>query len=581
MYRYIIILFFMLWLVGCSANYKVHTPFTSKVAEGMETIRWTSCPRDIYKVNQYVECGELLVPQNYNDPDGNYIPLFITRVKSGSKTQTKTGKITQKKGVIIISPGGPGSSAIKLFMGFIRITHHFPDRLMQQFDLIAFEPRGIGRSSKVYKRGVWADTIVPNYSNPSCKGRLQKLMHSAQVYSGYDIINKITTDLKNRYTTYQACVKNSNLMHLGAMNVFEDMERLRRALGEQQLNYIGFSYGTRIGELYAMHYPQHTRSFILDAPVSNDTTSFKLYTYQMPFTYKQFEKAWQQFCKTMKKCPTADEFFDKFLILRQKGIQGDQKGVYVKAYDKLFNILVNILVSGGDKKGEHLQKLHNWFYDSASFLQTVSQNVEDSNMENSNNAQAEEQTKDEAPFSDYYTFSQANVSIFCLDTPYTNTKENILTLYNRTEKWSKDEFFAGLSIDMLSRCFGFPASNLAIPSEIHQNKTPKVLLVSGTNDKQANPLWSETLSKSMNSLLITSDHKGHGVLFGINNGQFNNCLDKIATGFLIDNTLPKAKKIACKSSPIKAIAKKANTDISKDEDLIKFVKQMQNGLVEE
>ena len=99
-------------------------------------ISWEAC-----RVSEF-ECGHLIVPRDYNNNDG--IVYSIALMKLPAKNQEK------KEGVILINPGGPGSSGVKLALNFAYAMENIPQQIKDRFDIIGFDPRGTGDSKQTY-----------------------------------------------------------------------------------------------------------------------------------------------------------------------------------------------------------------------------------------------------------------------------------------------------------------------------------------------------------------------------------------------------------------------------------------------
>jgi pimeloyl-ACP methyl ester carboxylesterase len=198
-------------------------------------IAWGACESAGLK-KAGAECGFLEVPMDYGNPSGAKVSLAVSRV--GHTT-------AQSQGVMLVNPGGPGGSGLGLSV----LGKYVPNHAGDAYDWIGFDPRGVGSSKP-------ALSCDPNYF-------------------GYDRPNYVPTTpplerawlaSSKGYTT--GCTKNGPLLeHMKTTDVAQDMESLRKALGQQQINYYGFSYGTYLGQVYSTLYPQRVRRMVLDSNV--------------------------------------------------------------------------------------------------------------------------------------------------------------------------------------------------------------------------------------------------------------------------------------------------------------------------
>ena len=201
------------------------------------TLAWQSCDGSF-------ECSELVVPLDYDKPDGATLTLALARRPANNPDE--------RLGTIIMNPGGPGGSAIEFVEGM-----YLPGELMDRFDLLGFDPRGVGRSSPI-----------------DCHSHLQAIydadptMEDAADKAHYLEVSQAFAD---------ECEQKAGdvLPHLGTANVARDMDQVRAALGDEQVNYLGYSYGTSIGQQYARLFPDRVRTMVLDGVVDQTQTGLE------------------------------------------------------------------------------------------------------------------------------------------------------------------------------------------------------------------------------------------------------------------------------------------------------------------
>ena len=172
----------------------------------------------------------MAVPLDYADAAGPTIDLALLRRRA----------TTTPVGVLIVNPGGPGGSGVQ-FASDAR------DVFPSEFDVIGFDPRGIWRSQPI-------DCISDTDQDANWQHR--QLPDTAELEQW----------LAEREGHMSRCLADELAPHVGTTNVARDVEAIRLALGEQQINYLGFSYGGRIGFTYAALFPTHVRAMVLDAP---------------------------------------------------------------------------------------------------------------------------------------------------------------------------------------------------------------------------------------------------------------------------------------------------------------------------
>ncbi len=192
-------------------------------------INWEPCPGDL-------ECGTLTVPRDHGDPSGPTLELAVARRPAPAAT---------REGAILANPGGPGASGIGFLAGF-----SLTSPLAGRFDLISWDPRGVGESDPVRCGGEILETWLAADPAPDDAGERVALGTAAQALA--DECARSDGDL---------------LAHLGSDATVADMDLLRRALGDEQISYLGLSYGTLLGQLYLEAHPERVRAMVLDGVV--------------------------------------------------------------------------------------------------------------------------------------------------------------------------------------------------------------------------------------------------------------------------------------------------------------------------
>jgi pimeloyl-ACP methyl ester carboxylesterase len=190
-----------------------------------------------------VECAQVRVPLDHSEPLGQQISLALTRVKGSA---SRDGN---HLGVLLVNPGGPGASGRSLAR-YVAAT--LPKDVAARFDVIGFDPRGVGASepalSCVDPTRFYAAPRPDNI--PRVKSDEDVLIARARNYA---------QSCGNRYAWF--------LPYLTTENTARDMDSIRAALGEDKISYLGYSYGTYLGAVYATLFPQRVRRLVLDSVV--------------------------------------------------------------------------------------------------------------------------------------------------------------------------------------------------------------------------------------------------------------------------------------------------------------------------
>jgi len=195
-------------------------------------LSWQNCTPAGY------QCATLDVPLDYADASKGTIRLALTRLPATSPSQ--------RIGSLLANPGGPGASAIDFLHNW---APGLAPEIRSHFDLVAFDPRGVGQSSPIVCHSTIQALVAVNPSPSTAAG-----------WAAADAAAKTFAD--------GCAAKYGNILpYLGTKNVARDMESVRVALGDPKLTYLGYSYGTAIGAVYADMYPTHVRAMVLDGAV--------------------------------------------------------------------------------------------------------------------------------------------------------------------------------------------------------------------------------------------------------------------------------------------------------------------------
>ncbi|WP_299538247.1 alpha/beta hydrolase [uncultured Streptomyces sp.] len=204
-------------------------------AKAPSAVAWTSCAT---KARPTLQCATVSTPLDHADPAGRRITLALTRVPHTSKTY---------QGPLLVNPGGPGGSGLGM-AGFVASA--LPAEVAAQYDVIGFDPRGVGRSTPRL------DCVPDHFAPP----------RPDSVPTSYAV------ELANRDRAAAfagACgAKYGDLLpYLDTPSAAEDLDVIRRALGAERVNYFGYSYGTYLGAVYAKLHPDRVRRLVLDSVV--------------------------------------------------------------------------------------------------------------------------------------------------------------------------------------------------------------------------------------------------------------------------------------------------------------------------
>lgn len=185
------------------------------------------------------ECTSVSVPLDYDAPHGEEIELALIRLPAPAAAR--------RIGSLLVNPGGPGVSGVD----FVRhaAVETIPAELRARFDIVGFDPRGVGASHPVTCEAGSASFLSHDLA-PDDAAEAATVLAAADAFAA-------------------SCHATSGelLRHVGTADVVHDLDEIRTALGDARLTYVGYSYGTRIGVAYAERFPAHVRALVLDGAV--------------------------------------------------------------------------------------------------------------------------------------------------------------------------------------------------------------------------------------------------------------------------------------------------------------------------
>jgi pimeloyl-ACP methyl ester carboxylesterase len=219
-------------------------------------------------------CGRLNVPLNYAQPDGRTTQLYVVRIHDNSQVH--------RTGSLIVNPGGPGSSGVGMA---IDLATSVSDDLLQHFDLVGFDPRGVFLSSAL-----------------SCLSAAQKdqmvgLSADVRSSSGY------AAALRFYASIAASCSKKygRSLQYYDTVSTVRDLDLVRQGVGDTQLNYLGADYGSLLGAVYARLFPEMIRVAVLDGPIASGVSVVSVARSRL----RAAEAAFGQFaaaCRALASC---------------------------------------------------------------------------------------------------------------------------------------------------------------------------------------------------------------------------------------------------------------------------------------
>jgi pimeloyl-ACP methyl ester carboxylesterase len=219
-------------------------------------------------------CATMQVPLDYSDPNGTQISLQLVKIHDSDNT----GGI----GSLLVNPGGPGGSGVELALGLL---DQISPSILQNFDLIGFDPRGVQLSTPI--------SCISNAQKDELNAESPDVLTASGFAQAKQLAAQVAQECSTKY--------GPALAQFNTVNTARDMDRIRQAVGDPKMNYLGFSYGTQLGSTYVHLFPGKVRVAVLDGAVDPLTSGITQFADQLG----GFEGAFDQFadwCGTQQSC---------------------------------------------------------------------------------------------------------------------------------------------------------------------------------------------------------------------------------------------------------------------------------------
>jgi len=488
-----------LLLAGCQffpGIPKVELP-TPTDADGFysQTLTWERC-------GDGQECSTAKAPIDWDSPGDGAISLALVK-------HLATGT---KQGSMLLNPGGPGGSGWD-YVYYSGDQVAGPD-VVAAFDIVGWDPRGVGQS-----------TGVECYTDDKQKDE--------QLYGTFDSpydtegwIDELTGEMEDFAA---ACEKNTGelLGNLDAASNAKDMDMLRAVLGDDKLNYLGYSYGTYFGAVYAELFPQNVGRFVLDGAVDPLQTDFEALKFQMA-GFDSGLRAYMQHCLDSGECPFTGDVDSALGQVRSALDNVDA----LKLVNFDGRVLDSATLATAIIENLYSESYWNDLTDMFTDLQqgdptTTFTSADDYNQRGPNGTY-------DSNANDVY------IAATCADGDFANDPESTLDRIAEIDayapilgKYATYDDFAVLD----TACTHWPYPRGADLPTTFEAKGAGPILVIGTSNDPATPYASSvSLAKQLSSgVLISYDGEGHTVY-----NQGVTCIDDVVDAYFVSGTVPAA-----------------------------------------
>ena len=416
------------------------------------------------------ECATLAVPLDEDDPAAGSLPLALTRRPAGDPGA--------RVGSLVVNPGGPGASAVDFLQA---VWPGLPTPLADRFDLVAFDPRGVGRSGQV-RCGTTAelDGWVALDPTPDDAAELDALERgSAELAAG--------------------CAERSGrvLPHVSTADAAADLDRVRAAVGDERLTYLGYSYGTALAAAYLDRFPTRVRAMALDGALDPALGWDGVLAGQA----RGFERAFEQFLADCERTRCA----------YRDAVTGDLGA----AYDRLAARVDRTPLPGSGERtlgpGELVLGVGQALY-SRTAWPSLGQALAAAEDGDGSELLALSDSYLDRTSEGYGGITEANLAVNCLDQPWPREREPYVALAQRLEA-DAPRFGEAIALSGLP-CASWPVPPTGRPGAVTGAGAPPVVVIGTTGDPATPYAWSVSLAEQLErGVLITHRGEGHTVYF--------------------------------------------------------------------
>jgi len=468
----------LLATVGCSAESQ----------SGSGPLLWQSCLDGL-------ECATLEVPSDYAAKGAGSQHIAVARGRASEPRR--------RLGALLLNFGGPGAETVGGLSGFRAFLDGLAPELVAQFDLVGFDPRGIGRSRPALTFLDAATIEAFRALDPTPDDDDERAAHDA-------VADEMRAGAERLDATF--------MRHVDTESVARDMDRLRAALGEPVINYFGGSYGTLLGAVYATLFPERVRAFVLDSAVMPAFDRQELLQGQAA----AYEQAFQGFltrCADSRDCALS-ALGDAAAIeaaVRAFVEAADEEPLRVDTrlvHGSDLSIALGMMLEVGAGSGSDELLAGLLAGDVQPFL---------------SGADAWYGRGDDGSYDD--DIVDANLAIGALDAPYPEGFHRAeFDAFVEREVVPRSPLFGPMLAEVERTFVDWPFLRPGPLPKIHAPSARPLLVLAGSGDPATPARWSAALRDALanGSALVTHDDAVHGQLFR------SQCVRDLAVPFLLD-----------------------------------------------
>lgn len=432
------------------------------------------------------DCTSLTVPLDYANPYEQAISISVVRLKAKDNTL----------GSLVLNPGGPGGSGIQ----YARAAEYVvSDEVRANFDIIGFDPRGVGESSPIEcLDDATTDAYIAIDGTPD---------NEAEITQSVEMLTEFGA---------QCLAKSPELVsRIDTVSAAKDLDILRAALGDEKLNWLGKSYGTFLGANYADLFPEKVGRMLLDGAIDPQLSNIQLGEGQA----RGFEDALNRFvqnCISQSDCPLTGTVAEGTAQIK-KLLDGLDANPGTLADGREFTQAMGVLgVVGG---------LYDVTYGWANLRPMLAAAFAGDFSGLSQSVDLYTSRNSDGSYSD--NSNDAIMAINCSDRPDRGTIEDTKFL---AEQWSTfAPVFGGYLAWGNIACSYWPVEATGVPRAIAASGSGQILVVGTTHDPATPYVWAQSLADQLeNGVLLTLDGDGHTAY-----RQGSTCIDQVVDKYFL------------------------------------------------
>jgi pimeloyl-ACP methyl ester carboxylesterase len=429
------------------------------------------------------------VPLDYAKPAGSTLRIAVIRKRASGSRQ----------GSLIINPGGPGASGLEFERDaapqFSGVTRHF--------DLVSFDPRGVGQSAPIRcLTSAQLDAYVHENPSPRNAAELATVIRMAKEFA-------------------DACWKRngSYLAHVGTIDAARDMDVLRAALGDRKLTYYGASYGTYLGAKYAQLFPDRIRALVLDGaldPTQSTEAENRVQAIGFETDLHDFLAA----CVAGGNCPL--------------GSSVSSAGAALTALGNRLDVHPEPVGARSLGAGEFFSGLALGFY-ATTLWPTLKQAIVDVQAgDGSLMLRMSDLLTERNSDGSYSNLQESNVAINCVDRP---SPRAVSAYVSDADRFATVAPHFGAAIAYSSMpCAFWHVPPVEVPHAVAASGAPPIVVIGTTRDPATPYVWAQALARQLSSgVLVTFDGDGHTAYT-----RGNPCISAVVNAYLDALKVPAA-----------------------------------------